>query len=105
MFFEDYKLHKDAKVRKSLFWEYDIEKINWQQMKILVVQRVIERGRIDDFYAILNLYGLETVKETIQLIPYLNDKDLAFVCSVFELKKENFKCYTNKRLTKQRWNS
>jgi len=66
MFFEDYKLHKNAKIRKTLFWEFDTDKIDWGKMKNLVVQRVIERGRIDDFYAILNLYGIDEVKETIK---------------------------------------
>ncbi len=105
MFFDDYQLHKDSKIRKSLFWEYDFEKIDWQQMRNLVVQRVIERGRIDDFYAILNLYGIEGVKQAIKHLPYLNPKDLSFVCNIFELQKEQLKCYTNKPLTNQHWNS
>jgi hypothetical protein len=105
MFFDDYHLHKDAKIRNSLLWEYEPEKINWQQMKEIIVQRVVERGRIDDFYAILNLYGIEGVKATIRQIPYLNPKDLAFVCSVFEIKREELKCYTRKQLKNQHWNS
>ena len=105
MFFDKYYLHKNAKIRNSLFWEYEIEKINWQQMRVIIVQRVVERGRINDFYAILNIYGLKGVKEAIKQIPYLNQKDLAFVCSVFEIKKEELKCYTKKPLKNQLWNS
>lgn len=104
MFFDNYNLHKDAKIRNSLLWEYEIEKINWQQMREIIVQRVVERGRMNDFYAILNLYGLEGVKEAIKQIPYLNPKDLAFVSSVFEIKKEELKCYTKKQLKNQHWN-
>jgi len=103
MFFEKYHLHRDAKLRKSLLWEYETEKINWQQMRNIVVQRVIERGRMNDFYAILNRYGIKGVKEAIKQIPYLNNKDLAFVCSVFELNKEELKCYTKKQLKNQHW--
>lgn len=105
MFFDDYNLHKDAKIRDSLFWEYEFDKINWQEMKVVIVHRVIERGRMDDFYAIINLYGIEGVKETIKEIPYLNSKDMAFVSSVFEIKKEELKCYSKKPLKNQHWNS
>ena len=105
MFFDNYNLHKDAKIRNTLFWEYDFDKIDWQQMKGLIVQRVIERGRMDDFYAILNLYGMEGVKEAIKQIPYLNPKDMTFVCYVFEIKKEDLKCFTKKQLKNQHWNS
>ena len=105
MFFEKYHLHKDAKIRNSLLWEYEIEKINWQQMRNVIVQRVIERGRMNDFYALLNTYELEGVQEAIRQIPFLNNKDLAFICSVFDIKKEELKCYTKKQLKNQYWNS
>lgn len=97
MFFEDFELHKDAKVRDSLLWEYDLADFDYQDMRTVVVQRVIERGRMEDYYAILNIYGLEGVKESIRDIPLMNAKDISFVCSVFDLKKEELKCYTKKQ--------
>ncbi len=105
MFFGDYHLHKDAKLRKSLFWEYDIERIDWRRMREVVVQRVIERGRIDDFYAILNMYSLQGVIEAIKNISYMNKKDLAFVCSVFQINREDLLCCSSKQLTNPHWNS
>lgn len=105
MFFDGYQQHTDSQLRPTLFWEYDLSRLDWDQMRTLVVQRVIERGRMDDFYAILNKYGLEGVKESIKEIPSLNPKDLSFVCKVFDLKKEELKCYTQKRSRQQHWNS
>lgn len=105
MLFGDYQLHKDAKLRKSLLWEFDSSEIDWQAMRDIIVQRVIERGRPDDFYAILNKYSLQEIKESIKRIPYLNPRDIAFVCTVFELEKNELKCTTSKRLKDQHWNS
>lgn len=105
MFFEKYTLHKKAKIRESLLWEYDLVKIDWLQMRNVIVQRVIERGRTDDFYAILNRYGLSGVKEAISQIPWLNDKDLNFVCSVFGMDKNKLLCFTRKQSQNQLWNS
>ncbi len=105
MFFDDYLSHRDARVRKSLLWEYDTDRFDWMAMRTLVVQRVIERGRKDDFYAILNCYGLDGVKEAIKKISYMNRKDLSFVCSVFGLKKEELKCYIKKQSAEQHWDS
>ena len=103
--FEDYHNHRNAEVRPSLLWEYDLEKFDWQQMRNEVVQRVLERGRMDDFYAILNLYGVEGVKEALREIPYMNDKDMNFVCVAFDLRKEELKCYTKKQSMPLHWNS
>lgn len=105
MFFDGFESHADAKVRESLLWEYELSDFNYQNMRNIVVQRVVERGRMDDFYAILNMYGVEGVKNAIREIATFNPKDLAFVCSVFDLKKEELKCYTRKPLHPQRWNS
>ena len=103
--FEDYTYHKDAKVRPNLLWEYDLERFDWQQMRDEVVQRVLERGRMDDFYAILNMYGIEGVKAALREIPYMNDKDMNFACVTFGLNKEELKCYTKKRSMPLHWNS
>lgn len=103
--FEDYHNHRNTEVRPSLLWEYDLEKFDWQQMRNEVVQRVLERGRIDDFYAILNLYGMEGVKAALREIPYMNDKDMNFACVAFDLRKEELKCYTRKQSIPLHWNS
>jgi len=55
MFFKNFKNHPEATVRQTLLWEYDMEQFDWQNMRNTVVQRVVERGRMQDFYAILNL--------------------------------------------------
>jgi hypothetical protein len=105
MFFSNYRIHKDTKIRKSLLWEYDLESFDWHNMRNVVVQRVIERGRMDDFYAVLNLYGLKETKEAIKQIPYFNPRDISFVCSVFGFKKNDLQCFTRKQLDHQHWNS
>ncbi|MEI6696966.1 MAG: hypothetical protein WCO13_12970 [Bacteroidota bacterium] len=105
MFFDNYKKYPDAQLRPSLFWEYDLSRFDWNAMQSIVFQRVIERGRITDFYAVLNLYGLKAFKEGVINIPHLNKKDIAFVCIVFGIKKQELKCYTQKQSRQKHWNS
>ena len=105
MFFKDYKANANAKIRESLLWEFQNKDVDFGEMKTTVVQRVIERGRMNDFYAILNLYGENEVKAIIKNISYLNNKDIAFVCAIFNLKREDLKCYIKKQLQTQHWNS
>lgn len=96
MFFQIDK-NTTVKLRSSLLWEYDLEEFDWDAMKNIVIQRVIERGRLEDFQAIIQQYGLDGVKEAIKQIPNLNKKDFAFVCAVFGIEKEELKCYTHKQ--------
>lgn len=105
MLFDDYKKHSASTIRPSLLWEYDLDCFDWQAMRNVVVQRVLERGRINDFYAILNLYGIDGVKEALKQVPYMNDKDMNFACITFNLNKEDLKCYTQRQYRAQHWNS
>lgn len=95
------------KVRRSLLWEYDLSDFDWQYMRALVVERVIERGWDEDFYALFALYGgVEGVKQIVRdEALFLSDKDISFICVVFDLKKEELKCYTRKQSRKARMNS
>ncbi|NLO71428.1 MAG: hypothetical protein GX102_10940 [Porphyromonadaceae bacterium] len=107
MFFSDWKEKSVGKeISKTLLWEYDLSAFDWQAMRVLVVQRVIERGWLDDFYAMIRLYGgIENVKSIIKEIPALSPKDMNFVIHFFELDKDELKCYTRKHLRERHLNS
>lgn len=97
---------KDAQISKSLLWEYDLENFDWNDMRVTVVQRVVERGWPEDFYAAIRLYeGLDNFRNIIKEIPVLSPKNIAFVCAVFQLKKEELKCYTRKLSREKLFNS
>lgn len=100
MLFSDFKSKPYKEISASLLWEYDLKNFDYQGMKLLVVQRVIERGRMDDFYAMFNLYGLEEVIKTLKKIKMLNKKDMNFVSVVFEIPFEELRCYREQQLTK-----
>lgn len=96
---------KHSFIDPRLLWEYDVSIFDYQKMKSTVVQRVIERGDINDFYAILNIYGLESVIDTIKNLTYLNNKDLNFVHKIFEIPLEELQCFKSKQLKKTHWTS
>ena len=105
IYLSDYKKHPDAKINPALLWEYDLSDFDFQQMRNVVVQRVIERGWPDDWYAALKLYGEKGMKEAIKAIPYLNDKDMNFVSHVFKIPLSKMKCYEKKQSQPTHWNS
>jgi hypothetical protein len=105
IYFSEYKKHPDAKISPSLLWEYDLSDFDFQRMKNVVVQRVIERGWPDDWYAALNLYGEKGMKDAIKSIPYLNEKDMNFVSHVFDIPLSEMKCYEKRSFRRQHWNS
>lgn len=104
MFFDDYKNFPNARINPALLWEYDQLHVNYTQLRHVIVQRVIERGWPNDWRAMLNLYGIAGVKAAIQNLPYLNAKDLNFVCHQFDIPLSTMKCYKKKQLVNSHWN-
>jgi len=49
-------------LRKILFWDTDINKIDWHKQYKTVIQRVYERGNDDEKKEILRFYGKEKIK-------------------------------------------
>ena len=95
MFFADYETHKKEQISQSILWEYDTKAPDWDWniMSKIVVARVLEYGRPEDYYAMFQLYGgFERVKNIVVQIPHLSPKELNWSCLLFDLKKEDFLC-------------
>lgn len=102
--FEDYKTYPRQNISPTILWEYDTKASNWSwsDMAERVVQRVIQYGDKNDYYAMLQLYGgFDNVAEIVKRIPSLSDKDLNWACFLFHIKEEDTLCYTRKSLRKK----
>jgi hypothetical protein len=99
------KVKPDAQIPKHLLWDMDLKKFDWQKCRKIVVERVIERGDIEDFYTLFQMYGgVEGVREIIKEVHALNPRAMAFACAAFDLKMEDLKCYKLKRSPIIHWN-
>ena len=101
--FDDYIRNKGCcKDSKTLLWDYDLTQFDWQRSRKVVVQRVIERGWLRDYFAAFDLYGgIEGFREIIKEVPTLSAQDMNFVCTAFGLKKEELRCYTRRQLRRR----
>ncbi|MFP9100485.1 transcriptional regulator [Flavobacterium sp. RHBU_24] len=54
-----------SRLRKSLFWDTDIAKIDWQRQGPAVIRRIFERGNLTEKKELLRFYGNEKVRQTI----------------------------------------
>lgn len=63
------KIHPDWNIiRKILFWDTDIHKIDWQKQYKAVIQRVFERGNDEEKKEIERFYGLDRIQEVLASI-------------------------------------
>ena len=89
---------------KRLFWDSNIDKIDWQKGYLGVIGRVIERGNKQEWEEMLRFYGKRKVIKALKSeIKYLPDYAIEKVCNYFKLKKEELACYARSQLNKGHW--
>jgi plasmid maintenance system antidote protein VapI len=56
-------------LRKTLFWDTDIHKIDWEMHYKYVIRRVFERGNEEEKKELIRFYGQDKIDEAIQNLP------------------------------------
>jgi plasmid maintenance system antidote protein VapI len=67
-------------IRPVIFWDTDINEIDWDKNKSSVIQRIFERGNEPEIKEIIRFYGNETIlsilNQSINLLPQaIENKD------------------------------
>jgi hypothetical protein len=87
-----------------LFWDVDIQTINYRKHAPYVVERVLTRGTLQDFLIINAYYGKRRMKSIAKKLRFLDERTLRFCSAYFDIPIQDFRCYTNKQLSQTHWN-
>jgi hypothetical protein len=88
---------------KQAFWDVDMDTIDYEKNAGHVIQKVFDRGTIDDIISILNFYSDKKIKDALLNARYLMNSTMSFACALFGLKLEDFRCYKLKQLNPSAW--
>ncbi|MDR1837452.1 MAG: hypothetical protein LBQ89_07320 [Treponema sp.] len=81
------------KLSKFLFWDCNIDLLDPNVDRNLILERVFSLGTENDEREIFGYYGKDFIKHTIPDIKYLDKKTLNYLSIVFGIPKEEFRCY------------
>jgi hypothetical protein len=73
--------------RQNLFWDTPIEKIDIEKHKRYIVERVVTRGFLQDFYILTKLYSTEDIKDALRKSRELDPKTVNFCSRYFHIPK------------------
>ena len=65
-------------ISDALLWEYDLNTFHWDKSYKIVIERVLERGNLNEWREILRVYGREKILETIKWSAQLKEKEKEF---------------------------
>lgn len=57
-----------ANIRKAIFWDTTIDKIDWDKNKRAIIKRILERGNTSEINEIISFYGRKIICSEIKAI-------------------------------------
>jgi hypothetical protein len=89
---------------KSLFWDLDINSLDDQKNRRLIIERVFSMGDLPDIKEIVCYYGFEIIKKEVIHAGNFDNKTLAWLSIFLNIPKTKFKCYIKRQSNQVLWN-
>ncbi|MDQ3099929.1 MAG: hypothetical protein M3R08_00960 [Bacteroidota bacterium] len=80
-----------------IFWDVNYDKMDIDAKWKFVIERVFERGDVEDIRQCRRYYGDERVKEALLNAKYLQESTLYFASAIVGESLDKFRCYTLRR--------
>lgn len=94
----DVPAHKPV-FNKRIFWDVNFEALDYDKKSSFVIERVFERGDVDDIRQCRRYYGDERVTVVLLNTKYLPERRLHLAAAVIDRPITEFRCYTLRQLT------
>lgn len=83
---------------KRIFWDVDFEKINYDAKASFIIERVFERGDVEDIRNCRRYYGDEKVTEVLLNAKFLSQVTMYLASAVIDRPITEFRCYKLRQL-------
>ncbi len=83
---------------KRIFWDVDFEKLDYDVKFRFVIERVFDRGDVEDIRNCRRYYGDEKVTEALLNAKFLSETRMYLASAVINRPLKDFRCYTLRQL-------
>jgi hypothetical protein len=85
------------KLDKRIFWDIKFDELDYQKYANWIIERVFERGDVEDIRQTRRFYGDEKVAEALTSAKWLSAVTLSLAKAVLGNKNEEYRCYILKQ--------
>ena len=83
---------------KRIFWDVVFDNINYETKANFVIERVFERGDVEDVRNCIRHYGIEKVTSTLLNAKFLPETRMYLASAVINKPLKDFRCYVLRQL-------
>jgi len=83
---------------KRIFWDIRFEELDYEKYANFIIERVFERGDVNDIRQVRRFYGDEKVRVALLNAKYMPEHKWGLLESIVNKPIADFKCYINSQL-------
>ena len=80
-------------ISPCIFWDTDRAKLDAQEDKDYIIERVYTRGFEKDEIILWKIYSWRQIKNAVLKAEELNDRTIAYLSILLNIREKKFKCY------------
>jgi hypothetical protein len=77
------------------FWDVNRENLDFTRDKDFIISRLFERGKLDDVFSVIVMYGKDEIGKVLRNNKYLSRQGLFLAHSLLGLPLQDFKAYAS----------
>lgn len=77
----------------KIFWDIRFEELDYEKYANFIIERVFERGDVEDIRQTRRFYGDEKVKEALTMAKWLASSTLSLAKAVLGNNNKDYRCY------------
>jgi hypothetical protein len=82
---------------KRIFWDVDSDKMDVEAKANFIIERVFERGDVEDIRYCRRFYGDEKITSVLLNAKYLPERRMYLASAIIDKPIQEFRCYTIKQ--------
>ncbi|MFM2327529.1 MAG: hypothetical protein RIR31_1731 [Bacteroidota bacterium] len=83
---------------KRIFWDVDAEKLDFEKKASFIIERVFERGDVEDIRMCRRFYGDEKIAIVLINAKWLMPETIYLAAALFNNNPEDYRCYKLQQL-------
>ena len=88
---------------QRIFWDVNFEALDYDKKAGFVIERVFERGDVEDIRNCRRYYGDETIKQSLTNAKWLQLSTICLATALFNNELTDYKCYNTAQLNPTHW--
>lgn len=88
---------------RRIFWDVNFDKLDYDGKAAFIIERVFERGDVDDIRQCRRYYGDEILCNTLTNARWISLATICLASALFNNQLTDYKCYNTAQLNPAHW--